>query len=42
LALLVTAVIVAFKFSWSLTLVTSSILLFMVLVYGTLVSKLMF
>ena len=38
-ALLVTAVIVAFKFSWSLTLVTSSILLFMVLVYGTLVSK---
>lgn len=36
-SLLVTAIIVAFTFSWKLTLVTSSVLLFIVVVYGTLV-----
>ena len=35
LSTVVTAVIVAFKFSWSLTLVTSSVILFVALVYGT-------
>ncbi|KAL3419339.1 ABC transporter [Phlyctema vagabunda] len=35
--LIVTAVIVAFKYSWALTLVTSSVLLFIMLVYGYLV-----
>lgn len=36
-ALLITAVIVAFTFSWSLTLVTSSVLIFVSVVYGTVV-----
>jgi ATP-binding cassette subfamily B (MDR/TAP) protein 1 len=31
----ISAVVVAFKFSWSLTLVTCSVLLFVALVYGT-------
>jgi ATP-binding cassette subfamily B (MDR/TAP) protein 1 len=35
-SLLVTAIIEAFVFSWSLTLVTSSVLVFIGLVYGTL------
>jgi ATP-binding cassette subfamily B (MDR/TAP) protein 1 len=30
------AVVVAFKFSWSLTLVTSSVLIFIALAYGTI------
>jgi ATP-binding cassette subfamily B (MDR/TAP) protein 1 len=34
-SLAVTAIIIAFKYSWSLTLVTSSVLLFIALVYGT-------
>jgi ABC-type multidrug transport system fused ATPase/permease subunit len=36
-ALLVTSIIVAFTYSWSLTLVTSSVLLFIGIVYGTLI-----
>lgn len=36
-SLLITAIIVAFTFSWSLTLVTSSVLVFVALVYGTVV-----
>lgn len=32
----VAAIAVAFKFSWSLTLVTSSVILFIALVYGTI------
>lgn len=36
-SLLVSAIIVAFTFSWSLTLVTSSVILFIALVYGTLI-----
>jgi ATP-binding cassette subfamily B (MDR/TAP) protein 1 len=36
-ALLITSVIIAFKYSWSLTLVTSSILLFIIGVYGVTV-----
>lgn len=34
LALLITAIVIAFTYSWALTLVTSSVLLFIVLVYG--------
>jgi ATP-binding cassette subfamily B (MDR/TAP) protein 1 len=36
-SLLITAIIVAFTYSWSLTLVTSSVLVFVALVYGTIV-----
>lgn len=36
-ALLITAVIVAFTYSWSLTLVTSSVLVFIGIVYGGLI-----
>jgi ATP-binding cassette subfamily B (MDR/TAP) protein 1 len=34
-ATLVTAIVIAFKYSWSLTLVTSSVILFIAIVYGT-------
>ncbi|ESZ97484.1 hypothetical protein SBOR_2173 [Sclerotinia borealis F-4128] len=36
-ALLITAVIIAFTYSWALTLVTSSVLVFIALVYGSVV-----
>jgi ABC-type multidrug transport system fused ATPase/permease subunit len=36
-SLIITAVIVAFKHSWSLTLVTSSVLLFIAVTYGIIV-----
>ena len=36
-SLLITAIIVAFTHSWSLTLVTSSVLVFIGIVYGTLI-----
>ena len=36
-ALTVTSIVIAFKFSWSLTLVTSSIVVFIFLVYGILI-----
>ncbi len=36
-ALMISAVIIAFTYSWSLTLVTSSVLVFIGLVYGTIV-----
>lgn len=34
LAMLITAIAIAFTYSWALTLVTSSVLLFVALVYG--------
>lgn len=34
LSLLITAVVIAFTYSWALTLVTSSVLIFIALVYG--------
>ncbi|TGO65030.1 hypothetical protein BCON_0004g00250 [Botryotinia convoluta] len=37
LALLITAIVIAFTYSWALTLVTSSVLLFVALVYGTVI-----
>ncbi|TGO92120.1 hypothetical protein BPOR_0010g00320 [Botrytis porri] len=37
LALLITAIVIAFTYSWALTLVTSSVLIFVALVYGTVV-----
>ncbi|KAF5878245.1 putative abc transporter protein [Botrytis fragariae] len=37
LALLITAIVIAFTYSWALTLVTSSVLLFVALVYGTII-----
>lgn len=36
-ALIFAAIIIAFTYSWSLTLVTSSVLVFIALVYGTVV-----
>jgi ATP-binding cassette subfamily B (MDR/TAP) protein 1 len=36
-ALLITSIVIAFKFSWALTLVTSSLILFIGLVYGILI-----
>ncbi|CAD6441632.1 6175a0f8-118b-4c5d-b66e-b6f1a58887c9 [Sclerotinia trifoliorum] len=36
-ALLITAVIIAFTYSWALTLVTSSVLIFISLVYGSVI-----
>ncbi|KAH8815279.1 P-loop containing nucleoside triphosphate hydrolase protein [Xylogone sp. PMI_703] len=37
IAMLVAAIIIAFKYSWSLTLVTSSVILFVFIVYGAVV-----
>ncbi|KAF7928453.1 uncharacterized protein EAE98_005509 [Botrytis deweyae] len=37
LAMLITAIVIAFTYSWALTLVTSSVLLFVALVYGTVI-----
>ncbi|KAF7949614.1 uncharacterized protein EAE97_003123 [Botrytis byssoidea] len=37
LAMLITAIAIAFTYSWALTLVTSSVLLFVALVYGTVI-----
>ncbi|EMR84457.1 putative abc transporter protein [Botrytis cinerea BcDW1] len=37
LAMLITAIVVAFTYSWALTLVTSSVLIFVALAYGTVI-----
>jgi len=37
IALLITAVVIAFKYSWALTLVTSSSIVFIALIYGTII-----
>ena len=36
-SLLISATIISFKYSWSLTLVTSAVLLFMIIVYGSII-----
>jgi ABC-type multidrug transport system fused ATPase/permease subunit len=41
MSLMVTAIVVAFRFSWALTLVTSTVILFIGIVYGTIIPLLM-